>query len=130
VQNRRPLGGLAVFSWRVDEIGRGEIMAFADKRIAFLGQAQEVLENLFPGSMTVAGVTFAVARSGEERTEIAEPGGFEEAVRILVRVRLAFVPSDGWPKETLATMDGRSLRVSECLREVGDVAWSVELETE
>jgi hypothetical protein len=80
--------------------------------------------------MTVAGVTFAVARSGEERTEIAEPGGFEEAVRILVRVRLAFVPSDGWPKETLATMDGRSLRVSECLREVGDVAWSVELETE
>ncbi len=106
-----------------------EVMSLATKRIEFLDRAQEVLEEMFPGTMTVGAESFSVARSGEDRTEAAEVGGFEEEVRVTVRVRLVNVPAGGWEKETAATLDGREMRVLECLREIGDVAWSVELET-
>jgi hypothetical protein len=104
-------------------------MSLASKRGEFLLRAQDALEALFPGTMTVAGESFTVARSGEDRTEAAEVGGFEEEVAVTVRARLSDVPDDGWERETLATLDGRAMRVVECLREIGDVAWSVELET-
>lgn len=104
-------------------------MGLRESRLAFLGKAQEAFESVFPGEMVYDGATFAVARSGFEVVEAGEPGGFENEGRVMVRVRVAFLPAAGLPRETLVTLDGVEMRVEECLLEVEDVAWSVELET-
>ena len=104
-------------------------MGLATSRIAFLEKAQESLESVFPGSMTYNGSTFACSRSGLEVVQGAEPGGFENEGRVMVRVRTANLPAAGLPRETAITLDSVEYRVEECLLEPGDVAWSVELET-
>jgi hypothetical protein len=104
-------------------------MGLATSRLAFLEKAQEAFESVFPGSMTYNGATFACARSGEDVVEAAEPGGYENEGRVMVRVRVANLPAAGLPRETAVSLDGREYRVEECLLEPGDVAWSVELET-
>lgn len=126
---RGRLGGFPRFfvSWSIDEIG--QFMSLASSRIAFLEKAQESLESVFPGSMVYNGSTFACSRSGLEVVQGAEPGGFENEGRVMVRVRTANLPAAGLPRETAVTLDSVEYRVEECLLEPGDVAWSVELET-
>ena len=70
-------------------------MGLATSRIAFLEKAQESLESVFPGSMTYDGSTFACSRSGLEVVQGAEPGGFENEGRVMVRVRTANLPAAG-----------------------------------
>lgn len=103
-------------------------MGLAESRVSFLEKAQEALESLFPGQMTYAGKSFAVARSGDERVQSAEPGGFENEGVVMVRVRKANLPANGLQRETRVELDGVAFRVEECLLEPGDVAWSVEME--
>lgn len=104
-------------------------MGLATSRLVFLEKAQEAFESVFPGVMVYDGATFACARSGAEVSEAAEPGGFENEGRVMVRVRVANLPAAGLPRETAVTLDGVEMRVEECLLEPEDVAWSVELVT-
>ena len=112
---------------RIDEIGH--FMSLSTSRIAFLEKAQESLESVFPGSMTYNGSTFACSRSGLEVVQGAEPGGFENEGRVMIRVRVGNLPAAGLPRETAVVLDSVEYRVEECLLEPSDVAWSVELET-
>jgi hypothetical protein len=112
----------------IDDDGRD--MSLAASRGEFLTQSQLILEDCFPGSIDYDGETFPCARSGEESREEWETGGTREQFRVTVRVRLAYLPADGLERETLLDLDGQTMRVVSCLREIGDVAWSVELETE
>lgn len=104
-------------------------MSLAVSRGEFLEKAQDALEAVFPGSMVYDGDTFSCARSGEEAREEWETGGTRDKFGVTVRVRLANLPADGLEREELVTLDGQQMRVVSCLREIGDVAWSVELET-
>jgi len=104
-------------------------MSLATSRIAFLEKAQESLESVFPGSITYSGSTFTCSRSGLEVVQGAEPGGFENEGRVMVRVRIAHLPAAGLPREAPIVLDSVEYRVEECLLEPGDVAWSVQLET-
>ncbi len=126
---RGGLGAFRAFLYpgRIDDLAL--VMGLATSRIAFLEKAQESLESVFPGSMTYNGSTFACSRSGLEVVQGAEPGGFENEGRVMVRVRTANLPAAGLPRETAVTLDSVEYRVEECLLEPGDVAWSVELET-
>ena len=121
------LSALFFVSWWIDDLGLD--MGLATSRIAFLEKAQESLESVFPGSMTYNGSTFACSRSGLEVVQGAEPGGFENEGRVMVRVRTANLPAAGLPRETAVVLDSVEYRVEECLLEPSDVAWSVELET-
>lgn len=116
-----------VLTWVIDDLAL--FMGLATSRIAFLEKAQESLESVFPGSMTYNGSTFACSRSGLEVVQGAEPGGFENEGRVMVRVRTANLPAAGLPRETAVVLDSVEYRVEECLLEPSDVAWSVELET-
>ena len=104
-------------------------MSLAAGRGRFLEQSQIVLESVFPGAMVLDGEEFPVARSGDEKRARWEEGGAEEDVLVTVRARKIFLPDGGLDKEERVTLDGREMRVVGCLLEVGDVAWSVELET-
>lgn len=105
-------------------------MSLATARTDFLTNSQLVLESVFPGEIVYDGETFACARSGNERREEWETGGTRDQFSVTVRIRTEFLPSDGLEREELLSLDGQDMRVVSCLREIGDVAWSVELETD
>lgn len=94
---------------------------------AYLEAAAIKMESLFPVVLTFGGEDYAATGGGVLSTEDAEPGGFEENGRQLVRVRksLMATPPDVGDK---VSVDGAERRVTLVSAREWDIAWHLELE--
>lgn len=125
---RKGLAGVFLCRTFVMGLTPPALCMLGDDKADFLKQGFAVLKSNFPGTLTINGTAYNVARSAIDHAEQQDVGGFDPESTVAVRMLVEDHNTE--PElEVAVDLDAETMRIKRVIKDPGGVTWYLELQS-